>query len=156
MNWRSFRWWPSSPPDHAEYEVLRGLDEDGMKRYLKVLQSRVRQELSLTSPYSYKRAFHGIVFGTVMLAVAGYFNLEERSSPLLYWILHYGGWLVIIRAVFFGASASMTYDSIRKNLIVSREHYIRCWVAAQKMDFDQFTRHITQLIDRGPPEYDVL
>jgi hypothetical protein len=156
VEWQTFQWRPSGPPDLAEYNLLRSLDESGMKQHLKVLLAKVRQELASQMRRSYRATFVSLAIAAVIFVLAAALNPGTGTKPPLSQVLFYGGWFFVFVAILHGASVSMTWDSIRKNLIVAREHYVRCWVAAQKLDFDRFTLHIWSGIERGPPGYELL
>lgn len=151
IEWRKFQWRPPGPPDLNEYTLLRTLDESGMKQHLKVILAQVREELTAKSPYSYRKSFIGLIISVILITVANVFSPEVGAKPE--WCLVVGtvGWLAVFFCVLHGISASLTHDSIRQNLIVAREHYVRCWMAAQKLDFDRFSQHMTSSIARAFP-----
>lgn len=37
-------------------------------------------------------------------------------------------------------------------MIPAREYYVRCWAAAQKLDYPSFTQHMAATIQRSFPE----
>jgi hypothetical protein len=156
LRWKSYKWKPTVIPDRAEYDHLRTLNEPQMKTHLKTQLNRVRAELTSTSPYSYRKSIIALTVAGVLLIPRLFIEADVREDSALYSIMTFAGWLILFGAVMLGASASMTYDSIRKNLIVAREHYVKCWVAAQKLEYPAFQQYMTKLINRPSPNYDVL
>lgn len=157
LKWTSYRWSPGEPPDQAEYERFRQLSESAMKEHLKTLMDRERRQMKALSPYTYRRALilFAVALGVMMIAKMTHGGAQGAGS--FSELAKVAGWLMMVGAVLLGGGASMTNDSIRKNLIVVREYYVRCWVAAQRLEFGPFQQHMRKLIARGiTPDYDLL
>lgn len=150
IKYKEFEWRPAAPPDQNEYLVLRSLDEDGMKKYLKVLITQETVRLAGFSPYRYRTGVIGVLAGAALVWVASY--LKEDGVTGWEKLISSLGWIVIGGCVIHGISASLTNDSIRKNMIPAREYYVRCWAAAQKLDYPSFTQHMAATIQRSFPE----